>query len=76
MSAKATLDPDRKILHEPEVVPAAIGRPGWTVVRGGRDHRGPFQEWVGANFPSYQEAEAAAWLWESKEPTTEGRAFV
>jgi hypothetical protein len=76
MSAIATRDPDSKILHEPEVVPAAFGRPGWTVVRGGRDHRGPFQDWIGANFPSYQEAETAALEWENREPTTEGRQFV
>ena len=30
-------------LHEPEVVPAGFGK-GWTVVRGGRDEHGPFQD--------------------------------
>lgn len=63
---------DATILHEPEVVPAAFGRGGWTVVRGGRDHRGPFQDWVGADFPDYALAEEAAREWERREPTTEG----
>ena len=63
---------DATILLEPEVVPAAFGRGGWTVVRGGRDHRGPFQDWVGANFPDYALAEEAAHEWERREPTTEG----
>ncbi len=76
MSAIAKRDPDIKILHEPEVVPAAFGRPGWTVVRGGRDHRGPFQDWIGVNFAHHAEAETAALEWENREPTTEGRQFV
>ena len=63
---------DATILLEPEVVPAAFGRGGWTVVRGGCDHRGPFQDWVGANFPDYALAEEAAHEWERREPTTEG----
>ena len=63
---------DETILHEPEVVPAAFGRGGWTVVRGGHDHRGPFQDWVGANYPDHAQAEEAAREWERREPTTEG----
>ena len=62
---------DGKILHEPEIVPAAFGRGGWTVVRGGRDHRGPFQDWIGENYSDYEQAEKAALELERKEPTTQ-----
>ncbi len=65
-----------KRLLEPEIVPAAFGRGGWTVVRGGRDEAGPFQDWIGANFPDYAQAEVAALEWEKREPTTHGRYFV
>jgi hypothetical protein len=65
-----------KRLHEPEVIPAAFGQAGWTVVRGGRDENGPFQDWIGQNFAHHDQAENAAREWENREPTTEGRAFV
>jgi len=56
-------------LHSPEVVPAPRG--GWTAVRVGFDERGAYECWVGANFPTRQQAEAAALDWERREPSTE-----
>lgn len=56
-------------LYPPEVVPAPRG--GWTVVRGGTDERGAFECWVGTNFSTHQQAEAAALDWERREPSTE-----
>ena len=58
------------VLHQPEVVPAALGR-GWTVVRGGRDAGGAFERWVGENFPTYEQAEVAALDWERRAPSTQ-----
>ena len=58
------------VLHQPEVVPAALGR-GWTVVRGGRDEGGAFERWVGENFPTHEQAEAAALDWERRAPSTQ-----
>ena len=60
-------------LHQPEVVLAALGR-GWTVVRGGRDEGGAFELWVGENFPSNEQAEAAALDWECRSPSTQEEA--
>jgi len=60
------------IFYEVEVVPAPFGR-GWTVVRGGRDSRGFFQEWIGENYPTHAEAEAAAHAWNLRCPATEVR---
>ena len=60
-------------LHQPEVVLAAFGR-GWTVVRGGRDEGGAFELWVGENFPSHEQAEAAALDWECRSPSTQEEA--
>lgn len=59
-------------LIPPEVVPAPFGRPGWTVVRGGRDERGAFEQWIGQMYPTYAEAEQAAQQWEQRQPSTEG----
>jgi hypothetical protein len=59
-------------LIPPEVVHAPFGRPGWTVVRGGRDEQSAFELWIGQNFPTYAEAEEAARLWEERQPSTEG----
>ena len=59
-------------LHQPEVVLAPFGR-GWTVVRGGRDE-GAFERWVGENFPTHDQAEAAALDWERREPSTREEA--
>ena len=64
---------DRKILHEPEVVPAGFGK-GWTVVRGGRDEHGPFQDWIGVNYPEHKQAEDAAANWERIQATTGGKS--
>ncbi len=55
-------------LHPPEVVPAHRGK-GWTVVRVGFDERGAYERWVGANFATRQQAEAAARDWEGREPS-------
>ena len=71
----APREPEKRLL-EPEIVPAACGQVGWTVVRGGRDESGPFQDWIGTNFPDYAQAEVAALEWEKREPTTHGRYFV
>lgn len=68
-------EPEKRLL-EPEIVPAAFGRGGWTVVRGGHDESGAFQDWIGTNFPDYALAEVAALEWEKHEPTTHGGYFV
>jgi hypothetical protein len=61
------------MIHQPEIVPAAFGR-GWTVVRGGRDEGGAFEQWVGENFPTHEQAEAAALDWERRAPSTQEEA--
>jgi len=60
------------VLHQPEVVLAALR--GWTVVRGGRDEGGAFERWVGENFPTHEQAEAAALDWERRAPSTQEEA--
>ncbi len=64
---------DRKILHEPEVIPAGFGK-GWTVVRVGRDEHGPFQDWIGVNYLEHKQAEHAAANWERIQETTGGKS--
>ena len=59
-------------LHPPEVVPAPRG--GWTAVRVGFDERGAFECWVGENFPTREQAKAAAREWEEREPSTHKEA--
>ena len=36
---------------------------GWTATRVRSDSRGPFEEWIGAWYPTYDEAVAAALTW-------------
>ena len=55
-------------LYSPEVI-RAINGVGWTVVRGGRDKDGPFQNWIGENFDDFESAEKASFIWEEKEPS-------
>ena len=52
------------LLCSPEVVrdPAGMNR-GWTAVRCGRDDKGPYEEWIGAFWDSYDAAEKAAESW-------------
>jgi len=52
-----------EILHEPEIIRAVNGM-GWTVVRCGRDEKGAFQEWIGENYSSYEDAKNAARFWD------------
>jgi hypothetical protein len=49
-------------LYEPEIIHSINGL-GWTVIRYGRDEKGPYQEWIGENYSTFLEAEKAALLW-------------
>lgn len=42
--------------------PAGMGR-GWTVIYCGEDEKGPFEEWIGQFFKTYDEAVIAAHNW-------------
>ena len=42
--------------------------------RGGRDEGGAFERWVGENFPTHEQAEAAALDWERRAPSTREEA--
>jgi len=42
----------------------------WTVVRGGRDKDGSFEDWIGSYYRTYDEAEMAAAEWEKRQPST------
>ncbi len=57
-----------EILHEPEIIRAVNGL-GWTVVRVGRDKGGAFENWIGKNFNTFEEAEIALVKWEAREPS-------
>jgi hypothetical protein len=55
-------------LHSPEIIQAINGI-DWTVVRCGRDEVGPFENWIGFNYKSYEEAELVSGEWEKSEPS-------
>jgi hypothetical protein len=55
-------------LYEPEVIPAINGK-GWTIVRVGRDDKGAYQDWIGENYESYEDALNASTGWEEKIPS-------